>query len=314
MPRRIAILLLVLSTACSKAYLNLCPNLEVASEQAQEHEDRELKPEAGLTGLVPTIDTGTFAPPEEIRDCRAQRIESPTNACSDQTATTERLEQYKLSGDDLVITDREGDDFLVWAQAHHFIDGDALGPVAVAQWFRRGIRVSAIGPLRGPAKHARLRLENLSDGHVLVVEGDSCPQGRQHCTRVVRVVPLVEGTFVDKPMRLLNEPGCGGPATFPLSASQDVVLTPGKFRRFRIQRNLVIKDGFGIVHEEAVATDHDEGQPNAEGVEFRRYSKARELMLDKDGLLVQSGIWEQLLAGSGSIRPSDHTPPPPSAG
>lgn len=314
MPARHTLLLALLAAACSKPHLNLCPNLEVASGKAREHEDHDLPPEAGLTGLVPTINSSTLAPPAEVRDCRDQRIESPANNCGDHTATTERLEAHTLSGDDLVITDREGDEFIVWAQAHHFIDGDALGPVAVARWVPGGIRVTTLSGLRGPAKHARLRLENLSDGEVLVVEGDSCPQGLDQCTRVVRVLPKLEGTFVDKPTRLLGETGCGGPATFPLSASQDCVVTPGKTRRFRIQRNVVIKDGFGIVHEEAVATDHEDAQENAEGVEFRRYSKARELMLDQDGLLVQSGIWDQLLAECGSVRPSDHAAPAPAEG
>lgn len=311
---RIATLALLTCACRPRGPVNLCPSLEVASDEAAENEHRTLEPHAGLTGMVPTLDSSKLLPPAEIRDCRAQRIESPVNACGDRTATTERLADHELDGDDLVVTDREGESFLVWAQAHHFTDGDALGPVAVAQWFRRGIRVSALGGLRAPAKHVRLRLETLSEGQVLIVEGDTCPPDGGHCTRVVRVVPLLEGTFVDRPMRLLEDAGCGGPATFPLSASQDVALGNNKTRRFRIQRNVVIKDGLGVVHEEAVATDHDSDQPNAEGVEFRRYSKARELRLEKDGLLVQRGIWDDLLAQDGSVRPSDHvaaSPPSP---
>lgn len=302
--------LLVLIAACRpKGPVNLCPSLEVASEVAEENEGRALDVRAGLTGLIPTLDSGKMLPPEEIRDCREQRVLVPLNDCEDQPVPAVRLTPRPLDERDLVITDREGDDFLVWAQAHHFTDGDALGPVAIASWSRRGIRIAAVGPLRGPAKHVRLRLENLSDGQVLLVEGDACPPDGSACTRVVRVIPIIDDQFVDKPMRL-NEGGCGGPATFPLSATREILVDSTKKRRFLLQRSIVIKDGLGIVHEEAVIKDLDPGQPNAEGVEFRRVNKDRELLLDKDGLLVQKGIWEDMLAQHGSVRPSDHVEPP----
>lgn len=302
-------LLTLLTLACRPRAANLCPNLEVAADEAEEHKAHSLDPLITLTSMVSTLDSGTLLPPAEIRDCRAQRIESPLNACDDQTAATERRTERPLSGDDLVITDGEGDNFLVWAQARHFTDGDAFGPVAVAQWSRRGIRVSILAGLRGPAKHPRLRLETLGEGQVLVLEGDTCPPDNGPCTRVVRVIPLLEGSFVDRAVRHLEDGSCGGPATFPLSASEDETLGPNKLRRFRIARNVVIKDGLGVVYEEAIATDHDPGQPNAEGVEHRRIKKARELMLDKDGLLVQRGSWDDLRAEDGSVRPSDHVPP-----
>ena len=306
--------LLLLATACRpKGPVNLCPSLEVAEEVAEEREKgTPLDVRAGLTGLVPTLDSGKMLPPDEIRDCREQRVLVPLNDCDDQPVPAVRLPARPLDERDLVITDREGDDFLVWAQAHHFTDGDALGPVAIASWSRRGIRIAAVGPLRGPAKHVRLRLETLSDGQVLIVEGDACPPDGGACTRVVRVVPIIDDQFVDKAMRL-DQGGCGGPATFPLSATREITIDSTKKRKFRLQRNVVIKDGLGIVHEEATATDIDSNQPNAEGVEFRRFSKARELLLDKDGLLVQKGIWEDMLAEHGSVRPSDHVEAPAGA-
>ena len=301
--------LLLLAVACRpKGPVNLCPSFEVAEEVAAENEGRALDVRAGLSGMVPNLDSGKLLPPPEIRDCREQRVELPRHACDDQPVPATRLDPRPLDEDDLVITDREGDDFLMWAQIHHYTDGDALGPVAIARWSKKGIQIYAVGGLRGPAKHVRLRLETLSEGEVLIVEGDACPQGGGACTRVVRVVPLLEGQFVDKSMRLA-ESGCGGPATFPLSATQEIVVDATKKRRFQLQRNVVIKDGLGIVHEEAIARDLDPNQPNAEGVEFRRATKARELLLDKDGLLVQKGIWQDMLAEHGSVRPSDHVEP-----
>ena len=307
----VAATLLLLAPACRpKGPVNLCPSLEVASDVAAENEGRELDVRASLSGLIPTVDAGKLMPPGEIRDCREQRVLVPLSDCDNQPVPAERLPERPLDERDLVFTDIEGDDFLVWAQGHHFTDGDALGPVAIASWTRRGIRVAAVGPLRGPAKHVRLRLEPLGDGRVLIVEGDACPPDGGTCTRVVRVVPILEDQFVDTAMRLSDgDGGCGGPATFPLSATLEIRVDAGKIRRFNLQRNVVIKDGLGIVHEEAVIKDLDPGQPNAEGVEFRRVNKARELLLDKDGLIVQKGIWDDMLAEHGSVRPSDHAPP-----
>lgn len=309
-PLAAASLLLIALGCRPRGPVNLCPSLEVASETAAENEGRALDVSAGLTGLIPTLDSGKMLPPAEIRDCREQRVLVPLNDCEDQPVPAIRLPDRPLDEQDLVITDLEGDGFLVWAQAHHFTDGDALGPVAIASWTRRGIRIAAVGPLRGPAKHVRLRLEPLGDGQVLIVEGDACLPDGSACTRVVRVVPIIDDQFVDKPMRL-DEGGCGGPATFPLSASKEILVDPTRKRRFALQRNVVIKDGLGIVSEEAVIKDVDPRQPNAEGIEFRRVSKARELLLDKDGLLVQKGIWQDILAEHGSVRPSDHIEPEP---
>lgn len=294
--------LAALVLACKPHGVNLCPNFEVAADEAEEVE--KPGPEMWYSGMIPTMNTGSMLPPAELRDCREQRVVSPKNHCDDTTPPAQRLPDRKLTAEDIVLTRRAGNEFLLWTEAHHFDDGTALGPVAVARWTKRGVRISALGSLRAAARHARLRLEPLGDGLVLIAEGSAC-RGDDKCIPLTRIVPLVGEHFVDTAMRLA-EGGCGGPATFPLVGGIDVTLGPAKLRQFRLQRNIVIKDGVGVIHEEVVATDFDPQQKDVPGVEFRRHSKSRELLLDKDGLIIQRGVWDDFIAEHGSVRPSDH--------
>lgn len=310
MPTRRAACALLTLVACKPPPVNLCPNLEVAAEIAENDEDPG--PHAWFGGMVSTLDTGTMLPPAEIRDCRERRVESPQNTCDALPFAGKRRPDRPLTSDDIVNTRRSGDEFLLWTQVHHFDDGSALGPVALARWVPRGIRVSALGSLHAAAKQARLRLEPLGDGLVLITEGSACTTS-DDCVPVTRVIPLVEGNFVDQAMRN-PAGGCEGAATFPLVARVDVALDPTRTRQFRLQRNIVIKDGVGVIHEEAIATDIDTGQTDVPGVEFRRQSKARELLLDKDTLVIDHGIWDDFIAQDGSVRPSDYVTPPTTPG
>ncbi len=307
-PRTALALALALSAglACKRVTSNLCPNFEVAAEEADAEDDPG--PQAWYGGMVATINTGTLLPPSEIRDCREKLVEPPANQCDDLPEPAQRRRVDRpLTADDIVQTKRGGDDFLLWTQVHHFDDGTALGPVAVASKSRRGVQVSALGSLRAASQHARLRLEPLGDGLVLLAEGSACV-AEDDCRPVTRVVPLVGQQFHDRAMRL-PDGGCGGPATFPLVDRRDIPLDATKTRQFRLQRNIVIKDGIGVIHEEAVATDINPQEVDVPGVEFRRESKARELLLDKETLIITPGIWEQFIAKHGSVRPSDHSEP-----
>jgi hypothetical protein len=294
--------------------VNLCPRFEVAAEEARENESRELDPATWLGEMLPGFDRQHALPPEDLRDCRGRRVEAPVNTCDADldadldaplSADAAPFPTRPLGADDLAFADREGGEFLIWAKARRYSDGEALGPVAFARWTARGASIISVGPLRAPADHTRLRLEPLAEGEVLVVEGDACPEGAP-CRRVVRLLPYVDGHFVDPPVRLRGG-GCAGPATFPLTADAEVALASGKLRRFRLQRSVVVKDGAAIVFEEVVVTDVDPRQESGAGTEFRRSSKERRLTYDPEGLIIDPGIWAEILLEDGSIRPSDFT-------
>lgn len=303
------------SLTCKPLPDNLCPGFEVAEDEADNENDAGA--EAWYGEMVSNFNTGTMLPPDEIRDCREKLVQSPDDSCGPSSPSA-RLPARPLTEDDIVRTRRPGNEFLLWTQVHHFDDGTALGPVAVARRSRRGVHIAALGSLHAAARHARLRIEPLGDGLVLVAEGSAC-RTEEDCIPITRIVPFVDQKFFDQPMRL-PDGQCAGPATFPLVAREDVVLDPTKTRQFRLQRNIVIKDGLGVIHEEAVATDIDPDHTDVPGVEFRRESRARELLLERGSrtrgdhtprLTIQDGIWENFIAKHGSVRPSDHPPTDP---
>lgn len=277
--------------------------IQVSDAREREEAD-EIRGESLLQELIEGFDLGTGRPPAELRDCRGRRVEAPRSGCDGAAEMTERRPTRPLDKGDLVISGRDGNEFLFWAQGEHYVDGSALGPAGYARWNQRGFLVFEVGALHGPASHARLRREPLDGHHVLVVEGDACPGEEASCVRVVGLVPIVDGQFVDAPMRLRGG-GCGGRATFPLIQEHEVTLPDGRRRRFRLQRSVAVKGGDALVFEEAVATDFDPKQPGSPGVEHRRASKERRLRLDQQGLIIDPGIWEDLLEIAGSVRPSE---------
>lgn len=298
--------LTALSACRPRGPTNLCPRFEVAAAEARENESRELDAATWLGEMLPGFDRASGRPAPELRDCRGRRIEPPLNTCAPERHEegAQPLPLRSLDREDLAFTDREGGEFLIWAKAQRFADGEALGPIAFAQWTPRGAAILAVDALRGPGEHTRLRLEPLGLGEALVVEGDLCPATQPRCHRVVRILPFMDGHFIDPPMRL-RAGGCAGPATFPLTGDAEVTLASGILRRFRLQRSVVVKDGDAIVFEEVVVTDLDPRQEESAGAEFRRSSKERRITLDADGLIVDPGIWEEILLEDGSIRPSD---------
>ena len=273
----------------------------VGEARALESETHELRAPSLLQELLEGFDVGTMLAPVELRDCRGRRVELAQEDCEPAPPLVERPPR-PLGPSDLIVNERDGGGFLFWAQGRHFVDGTALGPVGYAAWNQRGFLVFSVGSLHGPAAHARLKREPLDEHELLIAEGDACPGDGEVCERIVRLVPLIDGEFIDAPMRLPGG-GCAGPATFPLSQEDEVLLPSGHRRRFRLQRSVAVKGGDARVFEEAVATDFDPRIPGSPGAEHRRASKERRLRLDKDGLVIEAGIWDEIREIRGSVRP-----------
>lgn len=116
---------------------------------------------------------------------------------------------------------------LVWVETNHLPDGRAEGPVAIVEIDERGLSVRALGVLRSFRDNVTLRLASLGGGTVLVAESERCETLRTRgedgrapraCDRAIRVVPLLDGRFVDRP--ITDERGqCLEPAFFPVRAS-----------------------------------------------------------------------------------------------
>ena len=85
-------------------------------------------------------------------------------------------------------------------------DGRSEGPVALVDLDADGLAVRALGTLRAYRGNVTLRLVSMQGGTVLAAESEQCRSeaadghDRSKCDRAIRVLPLVEGRFVDKPL------------------------------------------------------------------------------------------------------------------
>jgi hypothetical protein len=142
--------------------------------------------------------SGELATP--IKDCRGLPVEVRYDGCSPEPVG-QADGSKPLTASDLVINTLGDARRLVWITTTRLPDGQAQGPVALAEVTSTGVAVRAMGVLRAYPDRARLRLLQLGGGTVLVAEGEHCP-GRldpASCDRGIRVMPLVGDRFENRP-------------------------------------------------------------------------------------------------------------------
>jgi hypothetical protein len=157
------------------------------------------------------------------RDCRDSVARIQRDGCA-ADAEPEVLPARLLTVDDLVVTKIDDTHRLVWAMTDQLSDGQAQGPVAIAEIRTNGIDVRALGILRAYPKNVSLRLEHIGDAAILVADGEHCEPGQtaEECARAVRLLPLVGDRFV--PKSLIDADGaCMGRAFIPVRGSGAVV-------------------------------------------------------------------------------------------
>jgi hypothetical protein len=285
--------------------LPICLN-EVAGDEAEESQQGQLPPEIWFQFLLRNYNrkTGLVAAP--VKDCSGKLVEAPrppeVSACLAAGETGAPLPERALVPDDLIITEIEGGRQLVWVKARYFDDGDAIGPVAITQWTKRGIAVRSIGALRAHANRARMRLESMGAGQVLVVESDVClPDNPKQCDRVMRLLPMVGERFEERPM-VLDDGSCVGPAEFALHGNTEVSQPNGQRRSLELTRTVDFTDGNVVMNEAVVIKDRDPAKPDEPAKVYRNASVQRPMALNKAGLVTKPGVWDQLLAEHGSVR------------
>jgi hypothetical protein len=174
-----------------------------------------------------------------------------------------------------------GDDRrIVWAITERFSDGQAEGAVAITQFTPQGIRALTVGTLRAHPIRARLRLEALNGGTVLIAEGESCavPQDSTSCVRTARVVPLVSDRFV--PADLTDGAGkCLG-STLLLLKGQGHNLRSGR-QAYQFESGLTFRPDGLAVHEQLAVEERD---PDGGGTFLRKVQSDRMIFLQGPAL------------------------------
>jgi hypothetical protein len=217
--------------------------------------DRTFPPGYWLALLVRGYqESGDFARP--ARDCQDQLARLERDGCL-VDAQPELLPGRLLTPDDLVVASLDDKRRLVWAMTDHRSDGQAEGPVAIAELGNRGITVRALGVLRAYPHNVALRLERLGQNAVLVADGEHCEAGqaREECARAIRLVPLVGDRFASGP--LIDASGlCLGRSFIPVRAQG----TAGNDRRIKYRvETLITFTEDTVLFREQLAID---GQPH----------------------------------------------------
>jgi hypothetical protein len=231
--------------------------------------------------------SGAIARP--VRDCEGQLAVWTADTCVPE-GTAAPLDPEPLADRDLVISPLDGGRRLVWVVTDRFASGEAVGPVALAEFDARGVAAHALGVLRAYPLRAELRLEKMGDGEALVAEGEACddPQDPKTCVRAVRVMPVGKRRFV--PRDVTDPAGrCVGRAFFPLRAEGSV--GEGARRKvYKLEASVQLgADGITVEEQLTIGAQRQEqGSVDAVASAVSRMRAARAIRLDA-GRLIADG-------------------------
>jgi uncharacterized low-complexity protein len=293
--------------ACKKTVdgpMALCAS-EVEGGEAAETQSNDVPPEIWFALILKSYNGKTKEPARPARDCTNRPLEiedEQVSACIKREAPA--LPPRPLDGDkDLELIGLEEGTALVWVRTDYFEDGDALGPIAIAEYRKNGLAIRALGALRANPNRVRMRLEPMGEGTVLVVESMVCPpDDPQKCARVMRLVPREGDRFVERPLYDEKTNACLGPATFELSRFEEIKREDGIIRRFELARTFDFEEGVVTINEQVTIKDIDPTQPDAPPAIFRKAQKDRTLQLDGSGLKTIAPLWESVMAEHGSVQ------------
>jgi hypothetical protein len=223
--------------------------------------------------------SGELARP--ARTCAGSPVALEMDGCAGMEPATHNPPAVSLSPRDLVVMNLGDARRLVWAITDRLSDGQAEGPVALAEIEPQGIAVRVSGSLRAYPENASLRLARLGAGTVLVAEGEVCAKPGL-CERATRVVPMIGEHFVAKP--LVDDQGaCLGPAFFPVR--QGGVAHGRKHAKYEVQVSITYgPDNIAIREQLALSGAEPVSDPST-GSFVTRVQAERQLTF-KDGNLV----------------------------
>ncbi|HVG58968.1 MAG TPA: hypothetical protein VNA24_10455 [Hyalangium sp.] len=222
----------------------------------------------------------------------------------------------RLTEEDRILETVRADLRLVWVVAKRFSNGEGLGPVALVERAQEGFVVRALGSLRAYPRQSRLRLEQAGNITVLVAEGDVCTgDAPPVCRRMARVLPLRQGRFFAEAVTSSSDGSCLGPAWFPLSREEVLVLPNGLHRKVEFTSTLSVKPEGIVLDEQVVMHTLDPNQPSMPPLLYRR-AQAQRVLAVKDVRLegTDPSLWvrliePELLAGAKPFDPASQPKP-----
>lgn len=231
---------LAAALSCAPIDEPICEKL-VGAERADEADTRLLPLDFWLQVLIPLAKRAPMSVPDEPNDCGGLTITVrwPDEALQsvDPRLHAQPLPRRPISESDFTFAEGPEGSILVWARIDHYDDGTARGPVALARWVDRGVKIYGLGTLWAPHTRARLRIEPLGDdGALLVADGEICPDRQvNRCQHHIYLLPLVERRFQQV---ALYEGQWAGPARVIALEERRDELKHGWVRRTKIRRRI----------------------------------------------------------------------------
>jgi hypothetical protein len=172
------------------------------------------------------------------------------------------------------------------------VNGEAVGPVALAEPLGRGWAVRALGTLQTLADKPHLRLETSGGTELLVAEGERCdPKKPTVCARTARILPLRGNRFIPEPFTSPSG-DCAGAAFFHLYRLEETKQPSGWKRQFELSSTLAFGADGVAVHEQMTVSDLDPVGGEAPPRIIRRAQSDRNLKVEGRRLVVDGdSLW-----------------------
>lgn len=245
-----------------------------------------------------------------VRDCTDQPVawREPTVRCRESAEPSAPVPQRPLTEDDVVVQRLSPSLRLVWVIVDRFDNGEAVGPVALAEFTGDRVGVRAIGTLRTFPRRPRLRLEAIGARRVLIGEGEVCADENNPltCRRQARLMMLQGDRFVAEPLRTASG-RCLGPARFEYKKEYSVVVAEtGWERTFELQTSLQYRAEGVQVSEQVIVSDRDRARPLVPPRIFRRAAADRAIYVINNAFVASDpSLWNRVLradARTGIVR------------
>jgi hypothetical protein len=247
-----------------------------------------------LQGFQPGIAAGN------ARDCTGRAVEwrEPTMRCHEPAELGTVLPQRPVTEDDVVVQRLQGNLRLVWVMTDRFTNGEAIGPIALAEFQGERVAVRATGTLRTYPRRARLRLETISNRRVLIGEGELCTEENNplSCHRQARLLLLRGDRFHAEPLRSATG-RCIGPARFEFAKEDAITLRDTGWRRgFTLSAALLYRSNGIQIHENVLVQDTDPARPQVPPRVFRRAGQDRAIYVLNDTFVASDpSLWSRVL-------------------
>jgi hypothetical protein len=226
-----------------------------------------------LAFLLPGYKLKTGEVDRPLTTCTGQKVRWSYGGveCPDLEADLAYLPPAPVKPQDLVLSSTAELTRLVWAGADRLSDGEAEGPLALAEFTPTSVEIRALGTLRALPERGRLKLVTVQGRTLVAAEGEHCPPEPKHkkdddtpdtakCFRGVRLMVLAGQRFEPQPLRS-DDGKCLEPAFFPLARTQVVPGKDGGKEQVKLSSKIDYAPDRVLVHEEVEVRELEGGKP-----------------------------------------------------